>query len=55
MIDPDTKEYLSEDYAFCRRWLALGGKIWLDIKSRLTHVGYNAFHGSLEAQFNRRE
>jgi len=30
MIDPDTGEYLSEDYAFCRRWLALGGEIWLD-------------------------
>jgi hypothetical protein len=53
IIDPDTKEYLSEDYAFCRRWLALGGEIWLDIKSRLNHVGYNVFHGSLEAQFKR--
>jgi hypothetical protein len=30
MIDPDTGEYLSEDYAFCRRWLALGGEIWPD-------------------------
>jgi hypothetical protein len=24
MIDTRTGEYLSEDYAFCRRWLALG-------------------------------
>lgn len=30
MIDPETCEYLSGDYAFCARWRALGGKIWLD-------------------------
>ena len=32
MIDPETKEYLSEDFGFCRRWRALGGKIWLDVE-----------------------
>ena len=54
MIDTRTGEYLSEDYAFCRRWLALGGEIWMDVKSRLTHYGANPFRGNLEAQFNRR-
>jgi hypothetical protein len=54
MIDPETKEYLSEDYAFCRRWRALGGEIWLDLKSKLTHYGSNPFHGNLQAQFDPR-
>ena len=37
MSDRVTGEYLSEDYAFCRRWLDLGGEIRLDLKSELTH------------------
>ncbi|HEY2660930.1 MAG TPA: hypothetical protein VGI79_14515 [Caulobacteraceae bacterium] len=45
MIEPDTGIYLSEDYAFCRRWLNLGGKIWLDTQSRLTHIGAHNFVG----------
>jgi hypothetical protein len=51
MIEPDTGLYLSEDYAFCRRWRELGGAIWLDIRSRLTHYGTHAFKGNLETQF----
>lgn len=45
MIDPQTGEYLSEDYAFCRRWRALGGEIWIDLRSRLTHSGPADFRG----------
>lgn len=50
-IDPETGLYLSEDYAFCRRWRDVGGTIWLDLKSELTHYGPNAFHGKLEKQY----
>jgi hypothetical protein len=46
MIDPDTGVYLSEDYAFCRRWRAQGGEIWLDLKSCLTHSGTYSFRGN---------
>ena len=46
MIDPETGVYLSEDYAFCRRWRAKGGEIWLDLKSRLTHSGSYNFRGN---------
>ena len=53
MIEPESGLYLSEDYAFCRRWRDLGGEVWLDIKSRLTHYGPNAFKGDLAQQFTR--
>lgn len=45
MIDPDTGDYLSEDFTFCRRWRELGGKIWLDTQSALVHVGAHEFRG----------
>ncbi|HXY99700.1 MAG TPA: hypothetical protein VEI03_06840 [Stellaceae bacterium] len=51
MIDPVTGVYLSEDYAFCRRWTAMGGEIWMDTQSRLTHVGPIAFAGNFATQF----
>ncbi|MBX3482812.1 hypothetical protein [Phenylobacterium sp.] len=47
MIEPETGAYLSEDYAFCRRWRDLGGEIWADVSARLTHVGHAAYTGSL--------
>jgi hypothetical protein len=48
MIDPDTRRYLSEDYAFCRRWQQMGGSIWADVTTTLGHVGNIRFHGVLE-------
>jgi hypothetical protein len=43
--------YLSEDFAFCNRWTAMGGEIWADLKSRLDHVGPTVFCGDLSSQF----
>ncbi len=43
--------YLSEDFAFCKRWIDMGGEIWADLNSRLTHVGPMAFCGDLSSQF----
>lgn len=48
MIDPETKRYLSEDYAFCRRWQQMGGKIYCDTMTTLGHVGNLSFYGCLE-------
>lgn len=39
MIDPATRAYLSDYQAFCHRWRALGGEVWVDMACRLTHVG----------------
>ena len=47
MIDPDSRRYLSEDYAFCRRWQQCGGKIYADINTTLGHVGNLPFSGCL--------
>lgn len=44
MIDSEQR-YLSEDYTFCRRWQALGGKIHLDVGTILNHVGTMTFPG----------
>jgi hypothetical protein len=49
-IDPETRHYLSEDYTFCARWRALGGKIWLDTKSILSHSGTYEFVGDPSAR-----
>jgi len=43
--------YLSEDFAFCRRWTDMGGEIWADLNSRLNHIGPMAFCGDLASQF----
>jgi|TARA_Y100000389_G_scaffold160665_1_gene162898 hypothetical protein len=47
MIDPDNRRYLSEDYAFCRRWQQMGGKIFADCNTTLGHVGNLPFSGCL--------
>lgn len=47
MIDPESKRYLSEDYAFCRRWQQIGGKIFADVYTTLGHVGNLPFSGCL--------
>ena len=53
MIEAETGEYLSEDYAFCRRWRDLGGEIFADFETRLMHVGHAAYEGSLKDSFAR--
>jgi len=47
MIDPVSHRYLSEDYAFCRRYQQCGGKIYADCYTTLGHVGNLPFSGCL--------
>ncbi len=47
MVDPDSGRYLSEDYAFCRRWRDTGGKIWVDLDCKLMNLGQHLFGGDL--------
>lgn len=46
LIEPESRTYLSEDYSFCHRWRALGGKVWLDARARLKHVGSYEYVGT---------
>jgi hypothetical protein len=55
IIDKETGQYLPEDLSFCRRWTDLGGEIWVDMESRLDHLGLYTFKGDLSTQFVRRE
>jgi len=41
--DLETRQYWSEDYAFCRRWRQLGGQVWLDPYIMLGHNGTTTF------------
>jgi hypothetical protein len=54
-IDPETREYLSEDFGFCRLWRALGGKIWLDVEGELVHTGSHDFVGQPALRFGSSE
>lgn len=38
---------LGEDYAFCRRWRDIGGKVWADPEIKMGHIGIKAFAGHL--------
>jgi glycosyltransferase involved in cell wall biosynthesis len=54
MIDED-RRYLSEDYAFCRLWQKIGGKIYADITAPLTHWGTYAFKGHIGTRFKSKK
>ncbi|OUM02541.1 hypothetical protein [Variovorax sp. JS1663] len=45
MAEPGNGRYLSEDYAFCRRWQAIGGQVFVDARSRLAHQGLRTYTG----------
>jgi hypothetical protein len=53
MIDESTGNYLSEDFSFCRRWTDMGGEIWVDLQSRLNHVGSMTFLGDYATRFDK--
>lgn len=55
MIDPVTRRYLSEDYAFCRRWQLMGGQIFADVRTTLGHIGNIRFTGRLEDRLQAKE
>lgn len=48
-IDPKTRDYLPEDYAFCKRWTDIGGEIYADVHSVFTHVGTHEYTGNFTA------
>ena len=45
--DPETKKYYGEDFGFCRKWTAIGGKCYCYVSDDITHVGEYAYNGKL--------
>jgi hypothetical protein len=43
-VDKNTGEFLSEDYAFCQRWRAKGGKVYVAPWVSTIHIGTYHFH-----------
>lgn len=41
------KMKFGEDYAFCRRWKDIGGKVWIDPEINMGHVGFKTFTGNI--------
>jgi hypothetical protein len=53
-IDPETQTYLPEDYAFCKRWRDIGGKVHVSVVGKLAHVGGRAYAGDFAAYLANR-
>jgi hypothetical protein len=43
---------ISEDYRFCDRWRAIGGRVWCDPEMKVDHHGIAVFKGHF-GQFMR--
>ena len=52
-LHPETKRYLSEDYAFCQRFIDMGGEVWGDLLCPLHHRGTYVFRGSAVDYFKK--
>jgi len=44
-FNPETGVFLGEDYAFCKRWTDIGGKIYANVDAYITHYGTHGFRG----------
>jgi hypothetical protein len=51
-IIDDERHYLSEDYAFCRRWQKIGGEIYIYLGAKLTHTGTHTWQGDVSKVFD---
>jgi len=49
MVDPESGRYLSEDYGFCRLWEKIGGEVFVDATSNLSHQGERLYTGDFAA------
>lgn len=47
MYEIASRAWWGEDVAFCRRWRAAGGEIWVDPDIHTHHIGLMDFHGDI--------
>lgn len=50
-IDPESRRYLSEDYAFVRLLQRMGRSVYVDLASPLAHYGTYGYHGDIRSRF----
>jgi hypothetical protein len=55
MVDPALRKWYSEDFAFCRRWRDIGGKVHVCADVRLQHVGSHVYEGALGQLFTQQK
>lgn len=53
--DPENKRYYGEDFAFCRLWKNIGGKLYCYILDYITHVGEFQYTGRLYDEMTKQE
>lgn len=46
-IDKKYRQYLPEDYGFCRRWASIGGEVYLAPWIKTLHAGTKVYSGNL--------
>ena len=51
----DGDRELSEDFAFCDAWRALGGRVWIDPEIDLSHIGTHDYSGRVSEIFRPAE
>jgi len=51
----DDGKWYGEDPYFCRKWIELGGEIWIEPKLTLEHIGEMKFRGNLHEYFLSRQ
>ena len=44
-FNEETGDFMGEDYAFCKRWTNIGGKIYANVDAYITHHGDFAYRG----------
>lgn len=46
-FDKEQKRYLSEDYHFCKLWRDIGGEVYMEVLSPITHTGIYNYEGDI--------
>ena len=46
--EKESKKYYGEDFGFCKKWTAIGGKCYCYIDDYITHVGEYQYNGRLK-------
>ena len=48
---PDEQSWYGDDFAFCKRWTSMGGKVFAYLNTEITHVGMYHYTGSFGGNF----